>query len=255
MEVTMNQPTAPSATPAAPAWRARLRFSLATLVWASLAVGATLLLVLTHRENLALRGENRKLHGQLGHLVVTDPSRIHVVAGIGVKGDFWRWRIYIPAGKGIRLHTQTSEVPHDGFGIPDVVDGGLSNWLLQQQERPREFEVQLQLLKNNYGHWSYAYRFNGEVCPAAPPFDEDGWLQDPKGELYKVFSRQAGTERTVTAESGKPFELLRVRSIPYRQMEERFLGRVPGILVWIQEEMAEGESLAAAGPTRGANSK
>jgi len=222
MEVTMNQPTAPSAPPAAPPRRGRFQFSLGTLVFSVLLLAAVALLVRSEVELDQLRREVRVLRLEQGRLTITDPTRIHV-ATVKVSEDLtWRWRVYAPQRRKCRVDVRAGMVPQFGTlgdGVPDGYRACVF-W------GAGEFQLDLSLRKNPSGAWCI------KANNISLPFDEFCGRFTQREEMTS--SPPEGVDPS------KPLVLLRAFE-PDRNAPNESPKEYPhqGLIVWLEAEDSE----------------
>ena len=91
--------------------RGRFRFSIRSILLAITFLGLLLAVAQLWREVGPLREEVRRLRVETGQLTVDDPKRIHGFQIPTHENDTWRWRIYLPPGKGYTLYAYSGTIP------------------------------------------------------------------------------------------------------------------------------------------------
>ena len=213
----------PSALPAAPARRRRIRFSLATLVLGCALLGACGLLAMVFPEMHALRMENHKLRAEQGKLSVYDPSRIYALKLETYEELTWRWRIYLPNDRRYRLCISTK-------GLPQVSEATAVEGTISTDGDWSESLLTVAVLKHPDGKWKVALSANGETILVEMHGEFKGFFN--RSNVY--FSLEKGEPANVRLQLLRAFESKRPNnsdwSMPSRESDE-----IGSLLVWIEE--------------------
>lgn len=74
------------------------RFSLRTMMLATLFLGMALAIVLLTLELIPLRAEVQQLRNEAGYLTIDDPTKIHAIRVMTTETGTWRFRVWVPDG-------------------------------------------------------------------------------------------------------------------------------------------------------------
>jgi hypothetical protein len=107
-----NHQNQPSAKPVRIAWRPRL--SLLTALLLMTIIGLAIGLIQLWREVGPLRAEVRQLRDEVGRLSIDDPTKLHAIEVRSVDDHTWKWRVWVPEGKTVQVHSQWGNVPRNG---------------------------------------------------------------------------------------------------------------------------------------------
>jgi hypothetical protein len=174
-----------------------------------------------------------KLQAELGHLVITDPKKLHAVAIPTYEALTWRWRLHVPTEGKYRIRLATHEIPENGIPTsPYAVDlkGG-------------EYEFTAAIRKGGNDDWAMNMVF-AEQLPSggrsslrhtSPMTPEDSkWAAEGSGSS----TGQAGLFGTASVNRGETMELLRIRAM--KKARGGSSSTVPepsdGVIIWIEEE-------------------
>jgi hypothetical protein len=161
----------------------------------------------------------------LGRLVLSDPSKFHVVAVPTYEDLLWRWRIYVPPGQSLDLHSVQQNIPERGFPASYGTSGRLEEGeyvLTAAIRRDRNGTWQLTLARP---HSSSSSGFGGEQA---------GWLTDSPGWS----TEQAGSTETQVFDANEPIVLLRLRCMQKQGAGVSSTTPEPsdGVMIWIKKQ-------------------
>ncbi|QDU86845.1 hypothetical protein Pla175_01980 [Pirellulimonas nuda] len=207
------------------------RISLQTLLLLVTITAMALVIWQLSSKLLPLRREVQALRDETGQLTVDDPTKIHAIAMATDYPLAWKWRVWVPAGKRVRLAHSTHQVSKEG--LPQS-NGGLD------LAGPQEFVVTVKLDRQPDGKWRSGLSYDGVTTFLRVPDDADAWLSEgSSGSQSRHVSRRGVT----VGKPGEPMVLLRKRVFYGR-------GSIPppteppltdGLLVWIAEEGPEAD--------------
>ncbi len=171
-----------------------------------------------------MRKEVQRLRDETGQLTIEDPKRLHAIQ---MPTDYplaWKWRVYIPAGRNVRLSHHTHQISKEG--LPKTYNGS-------KIFGPKEFVVTVKIDKQPDGQWRSGVSCDGITTYRIFPEDAIRWLnKGSAGSTIKQVHRDVSMEQ-----AGEPLVLLRKR-VFYKR------GQVPpaneptetdGLLVWLAE--------------------
>lgn len=171
-----------------------------------------------------MRDELQALRDETGQLTISDEEQIHAIQ---IATDYplaWKWRVFIPEGRQVRLAHQTHQISK--AGLPEANGLEISG--------PGEFVVAVKLDKQPDGRWRSSLSCDGVTTYRLFPEDAIKWLTEGhSGSQFKQVHRTVSMEK-----SGEPFVLMRQRVFYSR-------GQIPpanepalsdGLLVWLSEE-------------------
>ncbi len=104
-----------------------MRFSLKTLIIAVLLVCLGLSLWTVSQQLRTVTSELRSHRNELGHLSVTDATKINFISVPQHEDMKWRWRVRLPSGRKYNLCFNTINIAEEGFPEPSCtffLDGG-----------------------------------------------------------------------------------------------------------------------------------
>ncbi len=100
--------------------RFRPRISILNALLLTTVVAMAIVIVQFWREVGPLRSEVRQLRDELGVITVSEPSKLHAIQVRTKDEMIWKWRVWVPEGKKVRLKLLWSDVPLNGY--PSRVD-------------------------------------------------------------------------------------------------------------------------------------
>lgn len=172
----------------------------------------------------SLRTEVRKLRDETGQLTIDDPEKIHAIQIVTDYPLAWKWRIYIPEGRKVRIANYNHQISKDG--LPEANNG-------LPLIGPKEFVVTVKLDKQPDGRWRSGVSCDGQTTYRIIPDGATSWLDEGEsGSQFKQVHRDVSVEQ-----AGEPLVLLRKRVFYDR-------GQIPpvnepaktdGLLVWLAE--------------------
>ncbi|HET6879277.1 MAG TPA: hypothetical protein VFI31_03945 [Pirellulales bacterium] len=170
-----------------------------------------------------LRDENAKLSKELGRLVISDPTKINVIAVPTYEDMLWRWRIHVPKGSGpLHLFTVTQDVPENGFPANSGSSGPF---------RDGEYLLTAAIRPDRNGKWQLTIAgpqssFSMGIAEAAA-----AWLGDSPG----YSTEQAGASGTQVADPGERLALLRIRAMKRTSptSSSSAPGPADGVMIWL----------------------
>jgi len=158
-----------------------------------------------HRLNENLNEKNRlveNLQVQVGQLVVTDPTKFHVVAVPTYENLTWRWRVHVPEEGANTLRQATLRIPESGIRM---------NRLLRALP-VGESDVIVAIHKDLQDKW-YLSTILARRSPAGPLGTQNRQTMPLKWTADSPCwsTDQAGTRGTESMTPGEPMVLLRHR--------------------------------------------
>ena len=200
------------------------RFTLRTFLIAVAIFAAMVVIFQLSSELYALRREVRKLRAETGQLTIYYPKKLHAIQMATDYPLAWKWRIYVPGGRTVRVASQNHHISKNS--LPSTKNGlTLSG--------PDEFVVTVKLDKEPDGRWRTSVSDGGSTIFFIFPEDATQWLN--KGHAGSMIG-QVGREVAVE-QADQPMVLLRQRVYydtgqipPANEPEE-----TDGILVWLAE--------------------
>lgn len=171
-----------------------------------------------------LREENIQMHKELGRLVVSDPSKVHLLAVPSHEDMLWRWRIYVPKGRSLKLFVSTQDVPQEDFPT-NYVTGPL---------KEGEYLLTAAIRRDRNGKWQAAVAGPQTSYSVGIADDHTAWLSGGGGWV----TSQAGADSTEVFSTDQPCELLRVRSAKKLPPNGSTIAPDPtdGLLLWIKKQ-------------------
>lgn len=171
-----------------------------------------------------LRQENAGMRKELGRLVITDPNRIHIVAVPTYEDLLWRWRIYVPAGKTLRLYESSYDIPETGFPLSSVSSG----------LHEGEYLLTAAVRRDRHGKWQVTVA--GPRSSSSTGFSDEHatWLTDSAGWSVE----QAGNGEAQVFNIDEPIVLLRLRCMKKQRDGSSSTTPEPadGVMVWIKKQ-------------------
>lgn len=224
----MNDPTIkPQRMPAWP------RFSLLTLMLATLFLGMALAIVLLTLELIPLRAEVQQLRNEAGYLTIDDPTKIHA---IGVDTDsplLWKWKVYFPPAKGVLgVHAILGELP------PAGEEPSKRSGVTLDGSAPVEGVITARLHRDVNDIWQFETEFDGGSA-----FKSRFWHQVTQVTEEQIsalkgagpFTYGSVSVPTAVGESDAPFVLYRQRFLGDDSASSKLLkSGGPGILIWLR---------------------
>ncbi|HYG78415.1 MAG TPA: hypothetical protein VEK08_25665 [Planctomycetota bacterium] len=210
----------------------RLRFSLATLLAATVAAGAFMMWLRAQSDIRELKtvlaerdAENRKMRTELGVLQVDDRGSVYVCTRKTLEDLRWSWRVYIPATARYRVRILTSNIPVSGFS-----EESNSTWI--GDVAAGEFTIDAAVNRTARGDWRIIFSMPGSsVSSTFPP--ETKWLSGGTG--YSI--NTGGVEQRKLKPSER-IELLRIREMVRTSPTQAQTTTDPsaGVLIWIERD-------------------
>lgn len=202
------------------------RFSLRALMLALVLLTLFASHLVTSYRLWRAEGEVRRLRDQLGELVVSDPTRIHVLPVELQEPKAWRWRLYLPPSRNYELHEAMSDIPPQG-----VVRGGHSVF------RPGEYTVTARIQRDEHARWSLMLFYDQGSASMPFPAEQTDWLERREGgfQTEGVIGTVHGRGTQVFAPNDAVV-LLRVRAstkVPGGGWSAP-AGPTQGVLLWIR---------------------
>jgi len=201
--------------------RARPRFSLSTLLLVTTIAALGVAVWQLGREVVPMREEVRRLRDEVGDLFVEDESKL---CAIRVRTDddlTWKWRVWIPPGRGYRLRTDQvagHKVSKEGFGTR----GGTIT-MRDSGEYWVKYQIRQDLIDGKwYGSLSWE---GGSVCK-----DLQEWVEWPQ---KTATGTGVGYSVKVHNSTG-PFELIRYRVSQSADDSEDIEDPSSGVHVWLE---------------------
>lgn len=209
----------------------RPRISLMTLLLLVAIFAMGIVIWQLNAELIPLRTEVRKLRDENGQLTIDQPEKIHAIQ-MGTDYPLaWKWRVYIPEGRKVRIahinHQISEDTPPDAR---DRLPESKNDHILSG---PKEYVVTVKLDKMPDGRWRSGVSCDGVTTYQIVPDDASKWLKS-----HSSGSSIAQVDRKVSVESaGEALVLLR-RRVFYNR------GQIPpvnkpaetdGLLVWLDE--------------------
>lgn len=188
-------------------------------------VGMAIIIVQLWREVGPLRADVRQLRDETGRLSVEDPSKIHAIE-VRTNDDFvWKWRIWVPAGQHVVVHSQWGNVPRTG------VPAGNNQTTLE----PGEQWVSLSALPS-HGQKSWTARletstgWSGTSIP-----DNEHWWDWPKNAFT---GEGVGYTTKSTTDEQRLFVLKRVRVAGINNSSDLLKMDAPtaGFIIWLERK-------------------
>lgn len=203
----------------------RLRFSLRAFLLLLFIASLIASNLFTSWQLSQLREENVQMRKELGRLVVSDPTKIHVVALPSYEDMLWRWRIYVPTGQSLRLFESAQDIPQNGLPANFVGSAGP----LQEGE----YVLTAAVRRDRNGKWQITVAEPQSSNGFGIADEHTAWLTDSLGWE----TSQAGAASAEVYDPDQPFTLLRVRSM--KKVSPNSSTSTPdptdGILLWIKK--------------------
>lgn len=205
--------------------RARLQFSLLSLLLLMVVAGALIGLWISQRETNRLRTENRALREELGSLTIDDPTKLYARA-LRVNASLkWRWRIYAPQARDYKLNVQTGGIRDSGFATGS---GSSMTFAVPQGEFTLEAEVQ----NVDAGQPVVHVMALGARGTTGINANVSGYQDWTKGNSSEV----SFTTTSTAFDPEKPLELLRLRAMKTigPGSSSTTPAPSPGLQIWIE---------------------
>ena len=178
------------------------------------------------------KAEIEKYRAELGHLTISDPKRVHA-AQVPTLDGTWRWRVYIPEGRKLKLRNRAGRVPRTGY------PGGMAITM-----EPGEHTVWAGMQKNLEGRQVFTVKSSGAETAIIFSDKDIAWIKK-----YKELPRNSSgvlDGKTQSAEPGMPLLLLRSRvqkktidkapdGTVIGSSTEPYPGPADGIMIWITD--------------------
>ncbi|HEV3341921.1 MAG TPA: hypothetical protein VG125_16255 [Pirellulales bacterium] len=203
----------------------RLRFSLRTfllLLFVASLIGSNLF---TAWQLDQARQENVEMRKQLGRLVVTDASKINLVAVPTYEDMMWRWRVYVPKGLPLYVCGSTREITGTGFpanhSASNLPEG--------------EYLLTAAIRRDRHGKWQLTLAHRQGSSSFGISDEDAGWLVDSPGWS----TSQAGVSGTEVFDPSAPLELLRIRTmekLPGGGSTSSSSPTGPGVMLWVDKQ-------------------
>jgi len=131
----------------------RPRFTLLTLLWFMALVGLGVQLFLQSREIGPLREELQQLRNEVGRLSIEDESKFHAIEVRTEEEHTWKWRVWVPEGETIEVHSQWGKVPRKGVSISHNTLGleAGEHWITLSARRDPESGLWLESMATEQG--------------------------------------------------------------------------------------------------------
>jgi hypothetical protein len=202
----------------------RLRFSLRAFLLLLFIVSLLGSNFFTAWQLRQLREENAGMRKELGRLVVSDPDKINVVAVPTYEDMLWRWRVYVPKGKSLRLYESVNTIPETGFPA-NYGSSGLAEG---------EYLLTAAIRRDRKGQWQFTVAGPQSSSSFGIADDQAAWLVESPGWS----SEQAGSGATEVFNAGEPIVLLRLRSMEKQAGGVSTTTPKPseGVMIWIGKQ-------------------
>jgi hypothetical protein len=172
-----------------------------------------------------LRQENAQLRKELGRLVVSDPQKLSIIAVPSYEDMLWRWRIYVPKGQSVHIHSTNQDIPLNGFPAVSGSSGPMEEgeYLLTAAIRP-----------NRNGDWQITVAGPHASFSIGIANKHAEWLSGSVG----YSTEQAGTPETQVSDLSQPMVLLRVRAMKQTAPGSSSTTPEPsdGVLLWLTNQ-------------------
>jgi hypothetical protein len=181
-------------------------------------VALSVTVALLYREVGPLRQEVRKLRDEVGHLSISDPTKLHAIRVDTSEELTWKWRLWIPEEQGYRLRSYEGEVPKSGYPSSGVT---------------------ISRLKSGETWIDYRIRSDpksGKLCGAMrmPGFraggDSHDWVQWPR----KRSTLDGVTSSTHVFVPGQTVELIRLRVSKDAASAQDIEDPAAGFMIWLE---------------------
>jgi hypothetical protein len=169
------------------------------------------------REVGPLRAEVRRLRDEVGELAIDDPTKIHAIQVRQPDELTWKWRLWIPEGRGYVLRSFGGDIPKEGFP-----KSGGSMWF----DTPGEMWVEFRIAKDaRSGQWRGTMSTrNGSVGGG-----NQEWVD---------WSRRAGTGGGVgnTTKVFEPDDTVVLTRQRFGQVDssDKIPDPSPGFMIWLE---------------------
>jgi len=198
-----------------------MRFSLRALVLGVLIAGLTGSVAFLAWENQGLRAIVKEQKEQLGELTVTDPKKIHLLRVQNLEDKWWRWKVYLPAGK-YRFSWATRGITETNF--PNAAR-------MLDESKGETITLEAKIRTNAEGKWSVVI---GVQKPSGS--SDASSSADELGEALNSANLHYG-DNGVHPPTAR-LELIRMRSYNLQTSPNGLkpTDEVPGLLVWIEPD-------------------
>lgn len=218
------------------------RFSLRTLLLATVFLAMALAIVVLSWELVPLRAEVQQLRNEAGYLTIEDPTKLHAIEIETESPLMWKWKVWVPNQPGtLWLHAEVGEIPavENTTQAKRRIGSGcdMSGFSGRAGELGHEEMITARVYQGIDEKWKFAY--------AIGDFRSH---QDLTEQEISMLRQEGGTCRsgvrgsTAVAEEGKPFVLMRRRhaiqnntgfSLTSNDFEAELKKEGPGVLIWL----------------------
>ena len=205
-------------SPATQASPRRLRYSLLTLLLATAIIALSVTVILLYREVGPLRQEVRKLRDEVGHLSISDPTKLHAIQVNASEELTWKWRLWIPDNGRYRLRCSEGEIPKSGFpssGITLESFKSGENWIeyrIRSDPKSGKMHGSMRML---------GFRAGG---------DSHDWVSWPR----KMSAINGVTHKTRLFVPGRNVELIRLRVSQDAKKMDDIEDPAAGFMIWLE---------------------
>jgi hypothetical protein len=189
----------------------RPRFSLRELLMLMALVAMAITIVLMYREVGPLRAEVKKLRDESGKLWVDDATKVNVVQVDTRDERLWKWRVWLPKGYKVSLHSAFGEIPEDGFPQGGFGGGHKSSfeWTVEESE---EYVCTMKAVRDKNGEWKGYTEVSGSGISRGGGGGSLPWLDDVKtGFVTMNFGTTTCGYSSMAHNLDKPLILIRHR--------------------------------------------
>ncbi|MCO6044501.1 hypothetical protein NG895_11350 [Aeoliella sp. ICT_H6.2] len=202
------------------------RFSLRTLLLATVFLAMALAIVVLSWELIPLRAEVQRLRDEAGYLTIEDPTKLHAIRLESESPLVWRWKVWVPAGPGkVWMGAKVGDIP---AADQMQVLGGVGTLRHDAQE----LIVTVAVFQDLDEKWKLSVRFGGSQSKRVLTEEQLSAMRDQSSS----FGSGVGANTQVCDDEG-PLVLLRRRFIPKGvnvEGGEYLKTSGSGILVWIR---------------------
>ena len=205
--------------------RFRPRISLISALLLTAIAGMAIVITQLWREVGPLRKEVRMLRDETGRLSIEDESKLHAIAVRTADDLTWKWRVWVPEGQRVTVHSQWGNVPRQGVPVQHnmVTLSPGEQWVMLTARRDRDDRHWEEKLETG-GGWVGAI-----IQPDAHWFDGPGHASTGDG---------VSTTTYVAPDSEKIIVLSRFRIGQVKSSDELLKSDkpTPGFIVWLQRQ-------------------
>jgi len=237
--------------------RPGLRFSLLTMLLLTTIIGLGVVVGMQWREIDPLRREVRELRGEVGRLTIDDPTKAYAIALPSMDDNYWRWRIYLPPGVGLRTFVYSGHFPKREGPMKEWLKGVVKDGVgvsTSGSDFTGEFIIECRAFEKD-NQWTMQTRYTRRSGTATISGGGGTTINQPDNWFSAGRGRVTASDTSVTVqkefELDEPLLLLHVERMVITEVpgggyaSQSATGPADGVAVWIEPQQSQAPAKAS----------